>query len=150
MCRSRQEVGGPRRCPAHARAQLGRSIAQVEELEQREALFRAAIAEAMERTRRSYSASRTLDQIERDLDRIAARLEDDPEEDPEYCLRREELAEARARYEEVRPPAQRAVAELEQRRQEAAAALVGAGVGAGVAQEHLDSIERETGFAPPF
>jgi hypothetical protein len=150
MCRSRHEVGGPRRCPAHARAQLGRSIALVEELEAREAVFRAAIAEAMDKTGRSYSASRDLENLERELDRIVARIEDDPEEDPEYCLVREELAEARQRYAAARTPAARAVADLKQRRQEASAALVGAGVAAGIAQEHLDSIERDTGFAPPF
>lgn len=150
MCRSRHEVGGPRRCPAHARAQLGRSIAVVEQLEAREALFRAAIADAMDKTSRSYAASRTLNNLERDMDRIVNRTEDDPEEDPEYFLVREELSAARRRYAEARPPATRALAELNRRRQEASAALVGAGVAAGVAQEHLDSIERETGFAPPF
>lgn len=150
MCRSRFEPGGPSRCPAHARAQLGRSTAVVEELERREALFRAALAEAMDKTGRSYSAGQQLEHLERDLERVSARLEDDPEEDPEYCLLREEVAEARVRYAAARPPAAQAVTELHDRRQEAAQALVGAGVAAGVAQDHLDAIERETGFAPPF
>ena len=141
--------GGPRRCPAHARAQLQRSLGEVEELERREALLRDAIAVAMDTTARSHGAACEVDALGRELDRVAAHLDEDPES-AEYWLLREELAAARDRVAVLDSQAREAVQELGRRRREAVQVLVGVGVSAAVAGEHLDSVERETGFAPPF
>lgn len=150
MCRSQGEPHGPKRCPAHARIQLEKSIAAVEELEEREAQFRAALAVALEETQQTHRAVERLNSLERSLRALESTLEDDPEEDPEYVRLRRAIHSARRHHDAVRPASSAALSVLRRRREQAAGALVAAGVSAAEAGEHLDDIEVETGFAPPF
>ena len=144
MCRSQGEPHGPKRCPAHARIQLEKSITAVEELEEREAQFRAALAVALEKTQQTHSA------VERALSALENSIEDDPEEDPDYVRLRHAVHSARRHHDAVRPASSPALSVLNRRREQAADALAAAGVSAAAAGEHLDDIEVETGFAPPF
>ena len=61
MCRSRNESGGPRRCPAHARTPLRSALTEVAELERFErTLFREACVRAAEAIQRSSRDSTEL------------------------------------------------------------------------------------------
>jgi chromosome segregation ATPase len=150
MCRSQGEPHGPKRCPAHARIQLEKSIAAVGDLEAREAQFRAALAVAIETTQETHKAVERLNSLERELNGLEHATEDDPEDDAEYLELRREVHCARRHHDAVRPASRAALSELQRRREQAAQALVGVGVTAAAAGEHLDDIEVETGFAPPF
>ena len=150
MCRSQGEPHGPKRCPAHARIQLEKSITAVEELEEREAQFRAALAVALEKTQQTHSAVERLNSLERALSALENSIEDDPEEDPDYVRLRHAVHSARRHHDAVRPASSTALSVLNRRREQAADALAAAGVSAAAAGEHLDDIEVETGFAPPF
>ena len=150
MCRSQGEPHGPKRCPAHARIQLEKSIAAVEELEHREAQFRAALALALDTTQQTHTAAQRLNSLERALGAVTASIEDDPEDDPEYVRLRQAVRSARRHHDAVRPASSSALSVLRSRREQATEALVAAGVNATDAVEHLDDIEVETGFAPPF
>jgi DNA repair exonuclease SbcCD ATPase subunit len=150
MCRSQGEPNGPKRCPAHARIQLEKSIAAVEELEEREAQFRAALAVALEKSQQTHVAVERLNSLERALRSLEASIEDDPEEDPEYVQLRQAVHRARRHHDAVRPDSSAALSVLHRRREQAAEALVAAGVSATEAGAHLDDIEVDSGFAPPF
>lgn len=150
MCRGHGEPGGPKRCPAHARLQLEKSIAAVEELEAREEQFRAALAVALDMTQRSHSAAERLSRLEHAVRAREAELEDDPEDDPEYLELQRALSDARRHHDAVRPGSTAALSVLRRRREQAAAALRAVGVNAAATTEHLDDIEVNAGFAPPF
>lgn len=150
MCRSQGEPHGPKRCPAHARIQLEKSVAVVKELEAREAQFRAALAVAMAKTQDTHRAVEHLKSLERELHNLEASLEDDPEDNPDYLALHQEIQVARRRHDAARPASSSALSVLDQRRRQAAEALATAGVSAAAAGQHLNDIEVETGFAPPF
>ncbi|MDA0250714.1 MAG: hypothetical protein O2892_07645 [Actinomycetota bacterium] len=150
MCRSQGEPHGPKRCPAHARIQLEKSLAAVNELEEREARYRAALSAAIDSTQQSHRAVEQLNSLDRAVRALEASIEDDPEDDAEYLRVRQEASVARRHHDAVRPAASSALVTLHRRREQATAALVAVGVSAAEAAEHLDDIEVETGFAPPF
>lgn len=150
MCRSQGERGGPRRCPAHARAQLQKSIAAVEELEKRETQLQAALAVAVAAVQRSHRASQRLAMLEDAVGVLERAAEDEIDDDPEYLGLREDVEAARSEWNRARPVSAAALAAVDRSRAEVAEVLVAGGMSGEQAAAHLDGVERASGFRPPF
>jgi hypothetical protein len=154
MCRSSAEPGGPRRCPAHARARLAASTAAVAELELREAaLYRAASVDAIAATTLSYRANSGLREAHERVGDLRRQWITEGDRElivSDYRQAYRDLLTARHRSDVARQPAQEALALLDDRRGHAHVALKEAGLSSEEADAYLDAIDRETGYAPPF
>lgn len=151
MCRSSNEPGGPRRCPAHARAKLAAAIAEVDDLERREIkLYRQASKYAADLIAPAARASSCFAAPTRHVDQLREMASEGELDVTDYRDAYRDMLVARRSRHSTRTNQRAALDEVDVRRSQAQISLEKAGLPPAEAAQHLDTIDRETGFAPPF
>ena len=152
MCRSREEPGGPARCPSHARARFAAALADVLALEAREVeLYRQASARAAELAGPVDRAQAWYRQAQREVEDLRRLNSQSGVVDVDrYRQAYRELLSAKRDADQARLAQRPAHDLLERRRSEAVAALRAAGVDGPSVDRILADIDIDTTLDPPF
>ena len=152
MCRSRNEPGGPRRCPSHAHAKFADALAEVLALEERELqLYREASQYAADLMGPSSRAHSWYRQAEREVEQMRQDYGDSGEiQLHDYRQAYQDLIAAKRAAEQTQAEQRQALHALQQHRTTTTEALTDAGMCGDETARILDGIDRDTALAPPF